>query len=270
VCEAVEVPLTDPERTLERIAAFETHFAKAQSSTVIDLPFGYALLHNDFPLTHSHNRVVVDSSVADSRASAAEVIAGTDDVLATAGVAHRYVSIDGLCDELTSALIADGYEHDIIATMVYGGAGLGPPRHPVAAVSLETRRPALVRDWRADIPDATDELLRQLADRTSLYELGAEVELLAVYEGDEIAARADLYLDRAGRVAQFESLVTHADYRGRGYGRALLASAIERAQAAAADLIFLTADLGDWPYHWYERAGFVEVTHVHHFSKAIA
>ena len=117
----------------------------------------------------------------------------------------------------------------------------------MTAVSLETLRPAIIRDWQVDLPDADDDVLCQLADRTALYARGADVTLLAAYEAGEIAAHADLYVDRIDRIAQFENLVTHHQFRHRGYGNTLVRDALRRSREAGCDLCFLTADLDDWP-----------------------
>ena len=78
-----------------------------------------------------------------------------------------------------------------------------------------------------------------------MYARGAELTRLAVYDGDEIAAHADLYVDRVDTIAQFENLVTHKGFRGRGYGNALIRDALRRGREAGSDLSFLTAGLDD-------------------------
>jgi len=134
-------------------------------------------------------------------------------------------------------------------------------------VSLDTVRPAIIRDWRVSLPDATDEQLRQLADRTALFARGAELTRLAVYDGEQIAAHADLYVDRVDHIAQFENLVTDSDFRRRGYGNALIRDALRRSWEAGSELSFLTAGLNDWPRRWYQRLGYVDVGQTHHYSR---
>lgn len=134
-------------------------------------------------------------------------------------------------------------------------------------VSHDALRPALIRDWRLELPDATDDHLRQLTDRTTLYARGAELTRLAVYCGDEIVAHADLYVDRVDRIAQFENLETHRDHRGHGYGDALIRDALRRSREGGCEISFLTAGLDDWPHQWYQRLGYVEVGRAHHFSR---
>jgi ribosomal protein S18 acetylase RimI-like enzyme len=245
---------------IERIAAFEGRFHRAQATDVVDLEWGFALLQRNFPLSEYHNRIVVTSA-----APAADVLAAADELLGGAGLGHRYVSMgDGVNDALVPTLVAAGYEHQVVATMIYSGSTIEPGAHAVASVSLETLRPSIIRNWQAEIPDATGELLQQLADRTALHSLGAELTLLAVYDGDEIAAHVETYIDRTGGVAQIESLVTHEPFRNRGYGNSLIRDALRRASEAGSELRFLTADLDNWPRHWYQRLGFDDAIHTHH------
>lgn len=250
---------------IERITAFENRLARAQATDVVDLSWGFALLQKDFPLSQDHNRIAVTSA-----ALAADVLATAEEVLGGAGLRHRYLSVDNdaVGEALSTDVIAAGYERETIMTMIYTGPEVEPAAHEVRAVSLDTLRPAIIRNWRVEIPDATDEHLRQLADRTELYALGAELTLLAVYDGDEIAAHAALYVDRHERIAQFENLVTHQDFRGRGYADALIRDALRRGQQAGSELSFLTADLNDWPREWYQRLGYVDANRTHHFNRS--
>ncbi len=246
-----------------RIAAFDDRFAQAQATNVVDLSWGYAVLQDEFPLSEYHNRIAVTSAVP-----AAEVLATAEEVLGGAALRHRYISApDALGQTLSADVGAAGYEHETTVTMIHSGPNPQPAAHEVRAVSLDTLRPALIRAWRATFPDMTDEHLGQLADRTALYERGADVARLAVYDGDEIAAHADLYLDRADRIAQFENLFTHDEFRNRGYADALLREALRRGSDAGRELSFLTAELNDWPHKWYERCGYVDAGRTHHFSR---
>ncbi len=249
--------------TNERFTAFDNRFLRAQATDIVDFSWGYAVLQQDFPLSEYHNRIVVSSA-----APAAEVLATTDEILGGARLRHRFVSADGEAGAALSAhFVAAGYEHETIATMVFSGPELEPAAHEVHAASLVTLRPAIIRDWRDQLPDATEEHLCQLADRTALYERGAEVTRLAVYDGDDIAAHADLFVDPVDRIAQFEHLETHPDFRGRGYADALIRDARRRGREAGSELSFLTADLNDWPHEWYQRLGYVDAGRIHLFSR---
>ena len=253
---------------IERFTAFDRRFARAQATDVVELPWGFAVLQRDFPHSRYHNRIVVTAA-----APAADVLATADHVLGGARLAHRYVSADGAIGEALSAdLVATGYEHEIDVTMIHTGPDtgpdIGPAAHEVRTVSLDAVRPAIIRDWRASLPEATDEELGQLADRTALWARGAELTRLAVYDGDQIAAHADLFIDRVDHIAQFENLVTHAEFRRRGYADALIRDALRRGREAGSELSFLTADLNGWPREWYQRLGYVDAGETHHFSRS--
>lgn len=248
----------------ERIAAFEQRFAEAQATDVVNLPWGFALLQRDFPDVYSHNRIVVTSA-----APAAEILSAVDDLLGGAGVQHRYVSVldNALGQHLRPDFVAAGYEHEPLVTMIHSGREAEPATHQVLPVSLDVLRPALVRDWRVELPDATEEVLAQLADRTALYSRGADVTLLAVFDGAEIATRADLYVDHADSIAQLENLYTHPSFRGNGYANSLVREALRRSRSAGCELSFLEADLHDWPREWYNRLGYVEARRTHDFTR---
>ena len=248
---------------IERARDFEHRFAKAQATDVIELGWGYAVLQADFPLSEYHNRVAVTAA-----APAVDIVGSTDDIFEGAGLRHRYISVDeGLGKWLTYEFVAAGYDHETIVTMIYRGDEPDAPEHPVLAVTDEELRPAIIRDWRVTIPGATDEHLAQLADRQTLYTRGADVKRLVVYDGAEIAASAHLYVDRIDNVVQFENLVTHADYQGRGYAGALIREALRLGRDADAELSVLTTDHESWTREWYERIGYVEAGRTHHFSR---
>jgi GNAT superfamily N-acetyltransferase len=62
---------------------------------------------------------------------------------------------------------------------------------------------------------------------------------------------------RAARRALLEGVRVHADFRGRGFGRLLLADAEARARAAGCSLIqFTTNKVRTDAHRFYERAGF--------------
>ena len=251
---------------LERIIAFDHHFERAQSSSIVEVGWGFAHLQSDFPHSFSHNRVVVTGDV-----SVAEVLAETERVLGGAGLTHRYVKFD---DEVAGeaaiqAFVAAGYEHQPLVTMIHNGESSDTSNdsqsNPVSEVTVDQLRPALIRDWKVELPGTPDEVINQLADRVELYSRGAETAFLAVFDGDDVASRADLYLDRQNGIAQFENLVTHADYRGRGHASALVREGLRRSGAAGCGLSFLVADLNDWPREWYSRLGYVEARQSHEF-----
>lgn len=243
------------ESDIQQVVEFQEQFAQAQSTDVVDLPWGFALLQRDFPLSYDHNRIEVKSA-----ASSADILLAADDVLGGAGLEHRYISVldDALGQDLEAEFAAAGYQSERLVTMINFELSAEPTEHEVHAVSHQRLRPAVMRDWKIDLPQSTDETLAQLADRMLLYSRGAEVTFLVIFADSEIAARVELYVDRDAGIAQIESLLTHQDYRGRGYAKALLQEGHRRALDAGCRLSFLVADFDDWPRQWYSRLGYVD------------
>lgn len=85
----------------------------------------------------------------------------------------------------------------------------------------------------------------------------------AAFEGDEVAAYADLYHD--GAEAQIEDVATAPEHRNRGHASAVVLRAVEEARAAGAEFVFLVADAEDWPKEWYAKLGFDEVGRYYKF-----
>ncbi len=254
----------DTSAALRRIAEFEDRFARAQASSVVELGWGHALLQERYPASWQHNRLVVTSAVEPER-----VVAAADEVLGGAGHAHRLVQF--LHDERGAAaapvFAAAGYGvHEEIVTMIHSGELPARTASRAEAIGFDELRPSLLRDWRADYPDDTDEEITQLADRVQLYPLGADVTLLAVRdESGDVLARGELYV--ADGIAQFENIVTRPESRGNGFARDLVMAALHRSAGAGADLWYLIAHATDWPRAWYRRMGYRDTTRVHVFQK---
>ncbi|TYB70916.1 GNAT family N-acetyltransferase [Nonomuraea sp. PA05] len=192
------------------------------------------------------------------------LMAAADEVLAERR--HRLVCVDDdrLGTACAPAFAAAGYEHETNLVMVFRGQ---LPHDPPPAERLDTAElePVLRRDWRRTLPQAPEEVIDGLARRVEARLRGADtVGFRGVRTpSGEIAARADLYAH--GGVAQIESVFTGEEHRGQGYARSLMRSLL--AEARDAELIFLLADAGDWPRHFYERLGFTEVGRTHAFLR---
>ncbi|WP_326593327.1 hypothetical protein [Streptomyces sp. NBC_01294] len=81
---------------------------------------------------------------------------------------------------------------------------------PAEEVDLEALRIPLTRRWQGFLPDAGEEVLRQLVDRREARRRGADVVYFIgarAAQGD-VASWADLYLDPATGIAQIEDLIT--------------------------------------------------------------
>lgn len=193
------------------------------------------------------------------------MIRAADEVLA--GFGHRLVVVedDALGMAFAPAFADAGYEHGANLVMVFRGeAPAGPP--VAEEVGLEAIMPVVRADWHEELPWVSDRAIDDLVRRLEARMLGADlVGFRAVRaSGGEIAARAELYAQDG--VAQIETLVTSVRHRGQGHARTLVTSMLAEA-AGLADLIFLEADVDDWPKEFYGRLGFEPLCRTHSFLR---
>ncbi|MFE5809174.1 MULTISPECIES: GNAT family N-acetyltransferase [unclassified Streptomyces] len=251
-----------PRPELQRVRAFLSDFARRQAERTTVLPGGFAVYDDTFAQSHSNNQVVIDAAVDP------EALPGIAEE-ALGHLQHRLVSV--LDDEAGTAcaepMVRAGYTHSAYLVMLHTGPV--PDGGPAQEVDLDALRAPLTRRWRGFLPDADDEVLRQLVDRREARRRGADVVRFigARTEAGEVASWADLYVDRATRTAQIEDLITSEAHLGRGHADAVLARALSLAAAHDCDFRFLTADALDWPRHWYERRGFAVIGHTHCFER---
>ena len=246
---------------LRQIAAFRMSFARRQAAEVTAIPGGAVVLDEEFAASYEHNQLVIEGPTAPP-----DLVALADAALGH--LPHRQIAVldDALGVSLAPALTEAGYAHHPELVMTHSGAAPAPGA-AAEPVTLAELRSALLDQQRRWLPDAADEVIRQLADRRAARLRGAEqVRFLAVRDEEgEVASWADLYLDPARDIAQIEELVT-ADHRTRrGYADTVLATALR--QASGCGLFFLIAEPDDWPRAWYARRGFTPIGHAHRFSR---
>ncbi|MGW2842157.1 GNAT family N-acetyltransferase [Streptomyces sp. NPDC001493] len=248
---------------LERVTAFRTAFARRQAAETVQLTGAFAVRDPEFFLSQEHNQLIVDAPDADP-------VALSGQAAQSLGPRAQYritVLDDALGERVTPALAAAGYHRDTHVVLARDTAGCALPdtaAHPVALAGL---RDAVLRQQLLWFQD--QELAQQLTDRRAARLRGApEVLFLAVRTPEgEISAWADLYLDRAGGLAQLEDLVTAEPHRGRGHGDTLLATGLALAATAGIPRLFLVADETDWPRGWYVRRGFTGIGRSHSFLR---
>jgi GNAT superfamily N-acetyltransferase len=236
-----------------RLRAFRASFARRQARRICEVPGGLAVLDEDFPLSHEHNQLLLTKAALapdDLPALAEELLAH---------LPHRRVALlEGtLTARYADVLTRAGYAREDEVVMVHEGPAPAPAAsvREVAAEALAAPYGGRLRAW---LPEAEPEVLRQLVARRPRRLAGAEEVrfLAACADGGDIAAWADLYVDRAEGIAQTEDLSTAEAYTGRGHGDAVLATALHLAEAAGCAVRFLVADAADWPRQWYGRRGY--------------
>ncbi|WKD36729.1 GNAT family N-acetyltransferase [Streptomyces xanthophaeus] len=252
-----------PSPALQRVHAFLSDFARRQAGRTTALPGGFAVYDDAFAQSYANNQVVIDAAVdPEALPALAEEAMGH--------LPHRLISVldDDTGKACAGPLIRAGYTHSTYLVMLHTGPV--PDAGPAQEVELDALRAPLTRRWRGFLPDADDEVLRQLVDRREARRRGADIVRFigARTEAGEVASWADLYVDRGTGTAQIEDLITSEAHLGRGYADAVLAGALSLAAAHGSDFCFLTADAMDWPRHWYERRGFAVIGHSHGFERS--
>jgi GNAT superfamily N-acetyltransferase len=258
-----EPTLADP---LDRAFAFERSMHAAAAARVVDAPWGHAYLSPAIERTYDRNLLWV---VGDGDGlSAAALDAHADRLLGGAGMTHRRLLVEPAADaRLRPALTALGYEAGTHLFQVFA-ADRAP--EPVAGVEV-------VEASVDDVLAATEDYLKTDPDtpygrdpRTRAHLLehyrgygpaGADERRFVVREegdggGGRVVAWARLWARVGGDEAQVEDVVVLAPYRGRGYGRAIVAAATRAALEASPSLLFIVADADDWPKALYERLGY--------------
>ncbi|MDX3234946.1 GNAT family N-acetyltransferase [Streptomyces sp. ME03-5709C] len=247
---------------MPHIRAFVAAFARRKAARTAGFPGGFAALDDAYAASHADNFVVVDGDVDPEALPAL-----ADDALGH--LEHRAVTV---LDDATGTACAEpltraGYSHSAEVVMLH--TGTVPDGGPAEAVDLDAFREPLARRWRGFLPEADDEVVRQLVDRREARRRGADVVRFIgarTPEGD-VASWTDLYMDRASGIAQIEDLITSETHLGRGYGDAVLSTALRQAVDAGCATRFLIADADDWPRHWYARRGFTVIGRFHSFAR---
>jgi uncharacterized protein (DUF952 family)/GNAT superfamily N-acetyltransferase len=232
---------------LARATAFERSVAERRAAVVLPVDGGVACLDPRVPASWEHNALWVTSDP-----DAVTIVAESDRVLA--GFAHRrMVAFRPPPADL-------GWEVEELRVQVLDPAAPDPhvPGGRVVAVTQEVMAGLWAPSWRRDQPGIDEADADDLLRRESFADAHVRVVDLAVLGDDGIpVAGTQLRID--GATAVIEAVMTAPSARERGHGRALVGDAIRRARAAGCDVIWLLCQADNWPRHWYERMGFVDV-----------
>jgi GNAT superfamily N-acetyltransferase len=242
----------------DEVADWYADIRRARAETVLDVADGVWAL-----LSPAHENSFVHNTLLARRDPGGEVlVAWADDVLGTAGLAHRHLILQcPASDETLAALVGAGYvlEPEVVMSRP---SSLGPmaarddvvvePVEPTATGEFEARL------WREEwIPGITDAELGDLLSRRSSMDVAGPYLTFVVRDGSTIVAAADMAVRGAG--AEIDGVATWPEHRGRGYGDALVAACVDEALARGIPHLHLEALVDDWPRAWYARRGWVEL-----------
>jgi predicted GNAT family N-acyltransferase len=195
--------------------------------------------------------------------SAAALDGHAERLLGGHGLAHRRLLLEPPAHaRLHDDLAALGYDVSRHVFQLHAGPAATPdPVAGVVVVEVSVDAVMAANDYYLqtdpDTPYGRDARTRRhlLEHHRTFGPVGGLERRFAVCEGDDVVAWARLWT--RGVEAQVEDVVCLAEYRGRGYGRAVVAAATRAALATDPQLLFIVADADDWPKELYARLGFV-------------
>jgi ribosomal protein S18 acetylase RimI-like enzyme len=238
-----------------RITAFRRRVLERTSTRTEPFPWGVGFFNDDFELRYDSNVVWVDRSLR-----GVDVVSFASEVdRAMRGWRHRSVDVPDDADGTRIALgLAEfGYTGDHALNMVHRRDPDRESDRSAEEVDHPTIRPFLIESNLQEPWGKAPGVAEALADHARVLVQRAGCRFFAVRIDGHLAGACQLYL--LDDVAQIESVVTVEQFRGLGVARSVVLRAVREARNAGADLVFLIADLNDWPHRLYGRLGFDEV-----------
>jgi ribosomal protein S18 acetylase RimI-like enzyme len=255
-----------PGEERERAIAFIRARDLAQVDRVEPCAWGRALITESLPKVHDLNFLLADAPEAEVHAAA--LAAEAERVMGSAGLGHRRVNVD---DEEDAARLAPGFDDlgwqaERFLVMAHRGA---PDRtadlREVREVEILTLRAHREQIVRSEPFGKDDELVQQILLKDERVAALPGTRAFAIVRDGLAVSACHLYSD--GTTAQIESVSTLRQHRGRGYARAVVQAALSVAHGH--DLLFLVAELEDWPQQLYRKLGFDAVGTEDRFLKII-
>ena len=237
-------PIGDP---LARAAAFERSLAERRAAAVVPVSGGVACLDPRVPASWEHNSLWLTGHV-----DASVIVAEADRVL-SAFPHRRIVMFSPPPNDL-------GWDVEELRFQVFDASAPLPhvPSGRVVAVTQEAMAGLWAPTWRREVPGIDDHAVDDLVRRESFAAAHCRIVDLAVLGADGVpVAATQLRID--GATAAIEAVMTAPSARSQGHAAALVGDAVRRARAAGCDVIWLLCRADDWPRHWYQRIGFVDV-----------
>lgn len=242
---------------LDRALAFEEALRVRCAERIVPFRFGRAYFNDSHPRVYYLNGLVVDGT---KDVDAGELAAEAELLHTDAGQAHRRCSVpaDAVGARLEPFFRRIGWKVEREVVMAYRGGGeRSADTSQVEEASRDDLLPLREELSRGEQWAESDEVVAEVLDANRLWEQAGNARYFTVRVDGAPVAAADLYSD--GRIAQVEAVATLPAHRNRGHASAVVLRAVEEAQSAGHDLVFLTADDEDWPKELYARLGFEQV-----------
>jgi ribosomal protein S18 acetylase RimI-like enzyme len=251
-----------PDPDLARTIAFSRWVSERTSTSAEPTVHGVAFRRDDTPLRYDSNFLWVD----DAAGAAAEELAAEADA-SFSHVMHREIFIPDAAEgaRLAPGFKALGFNAIGLVVMAHRREPDRPPDAGVEEVSIDDLRRADREFIRRGLENADDEVVEQLWNFRLILPETVGARFVVARVGGEIVSASDVYVD--GRIAMVDNVATFEEHRGKGLARAVVSRSVGVARAAGSDLVFLHADLDDWPQHLYVKLGFDPIGEAWSFLK---
>jgi len=248
---------------LAAFRAFDTTRMSVLSTRTVAFDGGTAYFDDAYPERYISNVLIVET--ADM--SAQRLVRAADEILGSAGLAHRRIRIrdEAAAVRLAPSLRAAGYTDERVAVMVLRRPPDRPAAHPVEELRFDDVRELTEEIYRREPPVTPATMTRFVAQHSRWDEILGTRRFVVRLDG-EPAGQCELYAIE--RDAQIEYVDTLEEHRGRGIARAVVLAAVDAARSDGARHVFICADDDDWPKALYERLGFDPIGREWEFTRA--
>ncbi len=247
-----------------RALAFEHRLQEDAAERIEPFRWGRAVFNDTFHRVYDLNALRVETPASGLTAGA--LAAEADRLHEAAGREHRRVVVPDrdLGERLAPGFRALGWE---VRRFLFMGQ-LRRPDDPTVRAEVreldETTHWEAKRWFMAGAPEAFDDLVvTQLLEKDRLKERIVDFRRFGVETDGRVVSVCELYSD--GATGQVEDVSTQEPYRGRGYARSTVLTAVAAARGAGCDFVFLVADEDDWPKALYAKLGFDPIGLVYDF-----
>lgn len=253
----------DRKRLLDRITDVELEVTRQIASHIVILKYGLIALHEDYPDSYDNNVFEVTQWC-----EAGEIIRDLERVFGDAGLryGHIHVRDEALAQRLGPDFVNRGFEQSVRLVMVSMGSTREHIGHTVERVQYEEMARDVEVSWRRELPEASEEAIRQLVERRLAREAVCEMSYHVVRQHGRCVSRCEV--SRYNGVALIDGVVTDPEWQRRGYARAIILDAVELARTKGCEVVWLEAERDEWPQHFYRRLGFEEVGLMHGYWRA--
>jgi GNAT superfamily N-acetyltransferase len=247
--------------TLAAALAFDRAMRARAAQRTVRLDNGLVVLHDELPMLHHLNAVVLDAPLPEA-IDPAGLSALADAHLGH--LSHRHVVLDDAesAERLAPSLLDAGWTRDRVVYMEWRGDRSDPPEaaaaHELTGAEAESLELQILtedapRDGAVAAALARQLIAGQLAIRAhtpsrtfGAFVNGAPVSSATLFGGDE-------------GLATIDEVATLRSHRERGHARAAIVAALRAALEIDADPIIVPADADDWPQLIYAKLGFVPI-----------